>query len=50
LKVHSDIAKTIDEESIAAVILLDLAAACNIVDQTILLNWLNISFDTKERP
>ena len=44
LKVHRDIAEALDTKCMAALVLLDLSAAFDVVDQRILQNRLEHSF------
>jgi len=47
-KVHSDIAEALDEGSMAALTMLDLFAAFDVIDHPIHLKCLEISFAIKE--
>jgi len=47
--VHSDIAGAFDEESMAVLIMLDLNANLYVIDHLILLKYLEVSFDIKEK-
>jgi len=42
--VHSDIAEALNEESMTALIMLDLSAAFEVIDHPILLKCLEFSF------
>jgi len=49
LKVHSDIAESLDEGSMTALIMLDLSAAFDVIDHPLLLKRLELSFGIKEK-
>ena len=46
--IHSDIVETLDERSTAALILLCLSKAFDVIDHAMLLNRLEVSFDGRE--
>jgi len=48
LKVHSDIAEALDEGHMTSLIMLDLFAAFDVIDHTILLKRLEFSFGIKD--
>jgi len=49
MKVHSNIAQALDEGSMAALIMLDLSIAFDVIDHPITLKSLEFSFGIKEK-